>query len=332
MKRALALMCLACSCGDGAPRQEVVAYVSLDEMFSKPILEDFEKSTGIKVVYVADQEAQKTTGLMNKLIQMKDRPEADIFWNNETMRSVVLKEKGVLEKYVPSTAADLPERHKDPEGYWVGFAARARVILYNTNMVKEAEAPRSIYDFLKPEWKGRFTIANPMFGTTSTHFAALYAALGPDKAEELLRGLKQNGCQVSPGNAMARNMVMDGQIDACLTDTDDANGALLQGKPVKMVFPDQDGIGALVIPNSVVLIKGGPNPANAKKLIDYIASRQVEARLAKIKSAQMPLRAGIEPYSPLFDLSKVKTMEVDIHKAASMLDRSNRFIEEVFNR
>jgi len=59
---------------DSSPKNEVVVYVSLDEMFSRPILEDFEKATGIKVVMVTDQEAQKTTGLMNKLIQMKDRP------------------------------------------------------------------------------------------------------------------------------------------------------------------------------------------------------------------------------------------------------------------
>jgi iron(III) transport system substrate-binding protein len=313
---------------DSKPKNEVVAYVSLDEMFSKPILDDFEKTTGIKVIMVTDQEAQKTTGLMNKLIQMKDRPEADIFWNNELMRSITLKGKGILEKYVPSTASDIPDAYKDPEGYWTGFAARARVILYNTNLVKESESPKRIEDFLKPEWKGRFTIANPLFGTTSTHVAALYVKYGPDKAEELLKSLKANGCLISAGNAMARNMVMDGQIAACLTDTDDANGAFLQNKPVRMVYPED----TLVIPNSVVLIKGCPNPENAKKLIDYIVSKEVEARLAKAKGAQMALRAGIEPYSPEFDLSKIKPMTIDFNEAAKMLERSRKFVEEVFIR
>lgn len=330
--RYLALLGLTLMACDSKPKNEVVVYVSLDEMFSKPILDDFEKQTGIKVVMVTDQEAQKTTGLMNKLIQMKDRPEADVFWNNETMRSITLKRKGILEKYVPAAASDIPTAYKDPEGYWTGFAARARVILYNTNLVKESEAPKSLVDFLKPEWKGRFTIANPLFGTTSTEVASRYVVQGPDKTEQLLKDLKANGCQISAGNAMARNMVMDGQIAACLTDTDDANGAFLQGKPVQMVYPDQDGAGALVIPNSIVLIKGGPNPENGKKLIEYVLSRDVEARLAKAKSAQMPLRTGIEPHSERFDLSKVKAMAIDFDKAADMLDRSTKFVQEVFIR
>lgn len=319
------------SCG-GQSGPQVVAYISLDEIFSKPIVDTFSREHRIRVIPRFDAEFEKTTGLMNRILQMKERPEADVFWNNELMRSIILKRRGVLERYVPPTAADIPDEFKDPEGYWVGFAARARVILYNTNRVKAEEAPKSIYDFLKPEWKGRFAVARPLFGTTSTHAAVLFAMLGPEKAKALMKGWVDNGARIAPGNAQARNWVMDGHIDACLTDTDDANGAYLQGKPVKMVYPDQgEGqMGALVIPNTVVLIKGGPNPESGRKLVDYIASREVEARLAKIKGAQMPLRSGIEPYSPEFDGSKIKPMKVDWEKAADALEQTTQFVLEAF--
>jgi iron(III) transport system substrate-binding protein len=319
------------SCG-GPSGPHVVAYVSLDEIFSKEILDSFSQTRGVRVVPRFDAEFEKTTGLMNRILQMKDRPEADVFWNNELMRSIILKRRGVLERYVPATAADIPAEHRDPEGYWVGFAARARVILYNTEKVKEADAPRSVYDLLKPEWKGRFAVARPLFGTTSTHAAVLFAMLGPDKAKALMKGWVDNGARIAPGNAQARNWVMDGHIDACLTDTDDANGAYLQGKPVKMIYPDQgEGeMGALVIPNTVVLIKGGPNPEFGKMLVDFIASREVEARLAKVKGAQMPLRSGIEPFSPEFDGTKVKAMKVDWEKAADELEATTQFVLEAF--
>lgn len=326
----LAIWCaLSCNSYSGP---QVVAYISLDEIFSKEIVDTFSKTHGIRVIPRFDAEFEKTTGLMNRILQMRDRPEADVFWNNELMRSIVLKRRGVLERYVPSTAADIPAEFKDPEGYWVGFAARARVILYNTIKVKPEEAPKSVYDFLKPEWKGRFAVARPLFGTTSTHAAVLFAMLGPDKAKALLKGWVDNGARIAPGNAQARNWVMDGHIDACLTDTDDANGAYLQSKPVKMVYPDQgEGeMGTLVIPNTVVLIKGGPNPENGRKLVDYIASREVEARLAKIKGAQMPLRSGIDPYSPEFDGTKIKTMKVDWEKAADALEETTQFVLEAF--
>ncbi|HLG42005.1 MAG TPA: extracellular solute-binding protein [Planctomycetota bacterium] len=319
------------SCG-GPSGPHTVAYVSLDEIFSREILLAFTKQTGIEVVPRFDAEFEKTTGLMNRILQLKRRPEADVFWNNEIMNSIRLKREGVLEKYVPPTAADIPDEFKDADGTWVGFAARARVILYNTDLVKESEAPRSVYDFLKPGWRGRFAIARPLSGTTYTHAVALFAHLGADRANALLKGWVDNEAMIVMGNAVARNRVMDGHVAACLTDTDDANGALLQGKPVRMVFPDQgEGeMGTLVIPNTVVLIKGGPNPENGKKLVDFIASREVEAQLAKIKGAQMPLRGGIPPYSPDFDFTKIKAMKVDWNLVADQIPAAGPILEEVF--
>lgn len=69
-------------CGKKAPQQEVVVYTSLDKVFSQPILEAFEKQTGIKVLAVYDSEATKTTGLVNRLIAEKDNARADVFWVN----------------------------------------------------------------------------------------------------------------------------------------------------------------------------------------------------------------------------------------------------------
>jgi len=87
-----------------------------------------------------------------------------------------------------------------------------------------------------------------------------------------------------------------------------------------------------VIPNTVMLIKGGPNPAEGKKLIEYIASREVEGKLARISSAQMPLRGGIEPFGPEFDFAKVRAMKVDWEKVADQLDATNKFVQEAFEK
>ena len=111
-------------CKGKEPAQEVVIYTSLDKVFSQPILEAFEKETGIKVLDVYDSEATKTTGLVNRLIAEKDSPRADVFWNSETGRTIVLKQKGVLTKYISPSASDIPAQFKDPDGCWTGFAAR----------------------------------------------------------------------------------------------------------------------------------------------------------------------------------------------------------------
>lgn len=110
--------------------QEVVVYTSLDKVFSQPILEAFEKETGIKVLDVYDSEATKTTGLVNRLIAEKDSPRADVFWNSETGRTIVLKQKGVLAKYVSPSASNIPEQFKDSDGFvsFLFFSTFARGI------------------------------------------------------------------------------------------------------------------------------------------------------------------------------------------------------------
>jgi iron(III) transport system substrate-binding protein len=206
------------------------------------------------------------------------------------------------------------------------------VILYNTRLLRADEAPRSVLDLAAPRYRGRVAIANPLFGTTATHVAALFARLGSARAKEFLSALKANEVQVAAGNAMARNLVADGEVAICLTDTDDANGALLKAKPVALVYPDQEdgGLGTLVIPNTVALVRGAPHPEAARKLIEFLASAEVEERLARSKAAQMPLRDGIEPHSALFDLRRIRRMEVDWNEVARQAEESAEFVRSDF--
>ena len=178
--------------GRGSNKQEVIIYTSLDKVFSQPVLEAFEEQTGIKVLAVYDSEATKTTGLVNRLIAEKSSPRADVFWNSETGRTIVLKQKGVLARYISPSAADIPDHFKDKDGYWSGFAARCRILIYNTDLLKDKDLPESIFELTEPRWKDKVSLAYPLFGTTATHAAALFAYLGDDKAKEYFNNLKAN--------------------------------------------------------------------------------------------------------------------------------------------
>ena len=209
MRRSIWLILLLLVGCSKDPSKEVVVFTSHDRMFSEPVLDAFEKETGLDVRLVTDTEATKTTGLVNRLLARKGNPEADVFWNNEIGRTLVLQQAGVLAPYTTQTGSDVPAEYRDPEGHWTGFAARARVILYNTKLVTAAQAPRTLRDLADPRWHKKVAIANPLFGTTATHIAALFASLGPKKAKALLRKLKSNGVAWVAGNAVARNLVMD---------------------------------------------------------------------------------------------------------------------------
>lgn len=312
--------------------QQVVIYTSLDKVFSQPILEAFEKQTGIKVLAVYDSEATKTTGLVNRLIAEKANPRADVFWNSETGRTIVLKQKGVLAKYISPSASDIPEQFKDMDGYWTGFAARCRILIYNADLLKAQDLPKSIFELTQAKWKGKVAFAYPLFGTTATHVAALFAYLGEKEASEYFEALKANGVMITDGNASVRDRVADGTVPIGFTDTDDAFVAIKQGRPVDIIWPDSNGIGTLLIPNTVALINGGPNLEAGKKLIDFLLSPKVEEMLAHCESGQIPLRPNIKrpPHVPTLD--KIKAMKVDYEKIADLMEPSGRFLQKLFIR
>ena len=309
--------------------KKVVVYVAHDQDYSEPILKDFEKATGIKVEALYDTEATKTIGLVNRLIAEKNNPRADVFWNNEVMRTVMLKKEGILDSYCSPQATDIANVYKDENCYWTGFAARARVIISNTE--KMSEDPKSIYDLTDSKWKGKTCIASPILGTTSTHTAAIFALMGDEDAKKFFIDMKNNGIQILESNSMVRDQVVVGECYFGLTDTDDAYDAVNEGKPVKMIFPDQgkNDIGDLIIPNSIMLIKGAPHPKEAKALIDYILTPAVEEKLADL-ALQMPLKQSSNAPENVPDVKNIKPLNLTQEKIYEKLQISNEFIQDVF--
>jgi len=314
------------------PANEVVVYTSLDQTFSQPIAEIFERDTGIAVKVVYDTEATKTTGLVNRLIAEKNNPQADVFWNSETARTIQLNRAGVLAPYESPSAKDIPDQFKDSEHYWTGFAARARVLIVNTELVPESEYPTSIFELVDPKWKGQVGLAYPLFGTTATHGAALFSHLGDNVAKQYFQALKANDVVIVDGNSTAKDRVASGQLKIAITDTDDVNVAIAAGKPVTMIFPDKAGLGTLLIPNTVALVAGGPNPGNGKKLIDFLLSRETESKLALSKAIQLPLREGVLKSDKVPDISEITTMTVDFEKVADQMQPSGEFFQKLFVR
>lgn len=315
-----------------AAEKEVVIYTSVDQIFSQPILQAYEKQTGIKVKAVYDVEAAKTTGLVNRLIAEKNRPQCDVFWNTEIGQTITLGEKGVLASYASPQAKEIPSFLVDKNKYWTGFAARARVLIYNTDMLQESDLPESIFELTEPKWRGKVAMAYPLFGTTATHTAAMIATFGEEKAKGYLQALKANKVVIVDGNSVVRDLVVEGRLPIGFTDTDDVNVAIQAGKPVKMLYPDKNGVGTLLIPNTVALIKNAPHPEEGKKIIDYLLSKEIESKLSFSESANIPVRDGVKtpPHIPTY--SSIKAMEVDYYQVAATMTEAAKFCQSLFVR
>jgi iron(III) transport system substrate-binding protein len=317
--------------------QEVVVYSALDREFSESILNDIGGELNLVVRPKYDQESNKTVGLATELIQSRLRPQADVFWNNEILHTVRLEKLGLLEPFEADSAAQIPPEFRSPTGHWYGFAARARVLIVNTNVMPDAASwPKSVEDLANPKWKGKCAVARPVFGTTATHAAVLIATFGPKNGMSLLRRIASNAA-IQGGNKQVAQKVAAGQFAFGLTDTDDAMIEIERGEPVTIVFPDQgeNQIGTLLIPNTLAIVKNGPNTDRGKRLANRLLAADVEQRLAAGPSAQYPLltkvkdgwrveqiwRSGVEDRDVEF-----KTLKADFRAAA---DAWNKYKSEL---
>lgn len=327
----LVLGVVGCAPG-GVESGRVVPYVALDREFSEPILDDFATDTGIQVAAKYDVESTKTVGLTNLILAEAERPIADLFWNNEILNTIRLRKAGRLVPFEPAAIDRIPASFRAKDGTWYGFAARARVLIVNTEQLAEADRPSKLTDLLDARYKGRFGIAKPLFGTTATHAACLFEAWGPEKAKTFFRDLKANGCEVLSGNKQVALDVASGRLAMGLTDTDDAMVMIAENAPVAIVYLDReaDQMGTLFIPNTIAIIKGGPNPSGGRRLADALLTPDVESRLAAGPSAQIPLMEGATAPARVETPRTVKAMEVDFGAAADRWDEAASFLREEF--
>jgi iron(III) transport system substrate-binding protein len=323
---ALAGLALTSCSKDAQQTPEVVVYSSVDRVFAEPILKTFEAQSKIRVRAVFDTEETKSTGVLNRLIAEANQPQADVFWSGDPMRPFQLIRRRLVQTYAPKSAASLPAYAKDNSGKWTGVSARARVLLINTEQIA-GDAPRSIRDLADPRWKNRAAMANPLFGTTTMHVAALFSVWGEDETKRFLQAVKENGVRIAASNGEVKRLVSAGEVAWGVTDTDDANEAAASGAPVRIVFPDQDQLGTLVMPTSVVVIQRSRHVDEAHALVDYLVSSGTERYLAE-HGAHLPLQPGVSPPAALNAPADLRAMTVDYGVLADTIERIQPWLRE----
>jgi iron(III) transport system substrate-binding protein len=320
--------CRARSSSD-APTREVVVYCSVDQDVAEPILAEFTRQSGIKVLARYDTEASKTSGLVQRLRAESASPLADLFWSADVFYSIRLARDGLLTPLPRSDATTRPAWADDPAGRWRGFAARQRVLAFHTGRVPADQAPRTLEDLLDAKWKGRLVMARPQFGTTGSDLASWFAHYGHDRAKEILRGLAANRIAQVDGNSVVVRMIATGQADVGLTDTDDVYNGQRNGWPVAMNPLDQGGAGALTIPNAASLVRGGPHQDEARELAAFLLSPRVETLLAESDMHASPLHPAVAADPKFAKYAIVKPLAIDFTQVADQLPEAIRAAGEI---
>lgn len=245
--------------GCGKSQRTVVVYTSQDQIYAEPLLAEFTRQTGIKVLPIFDSESVKTAGLAQRLIAEKDNPKADVFWSNEEMISHHLAELGALDSNA-----------------WITAGYRTRRLVINTNFVSPQDAPKTLTELTNSKWSGKIALAYPIYGTTAAHFVGLRQSWGDDRFRAWCKALAANKPFVVDGNSVVVRMVGAGEAWIGLSDSDDFAAGLRNGWPLASIPAGYD---LLTIPSSVGIVRGAPHPAEAEAFFKFAQSEDAVKRL-----------------------------------------------------
>ncbi len=253
------------------PQPHIVVYTSQDQVYAEELFKLFTAETGVEVRAVYDSEAVKAVGIANRLLAERRRPQCDVFWNNEELRTRQLAAEGVF----------------DETTGWSAFGYRSRRLVINTNLISLVDAPRRFTDLTNAIWRRKVAMAYPLFGTTATHFIALRSREGELAWREWCQALAANQPMIVDGNSVVVRQVGRGEVPIGMTDIDDILAGQREGYPIAAIPVSPD---ALLIPNTVGLVRGGPNPVGGRQFIKWLTRSETSYRLAAINAIE-----GIDP-------------------------------------
>jgi iron(III) transport system substrate-binding protein len=338
---AIALVGLV-GCG-AKPEAEVLLYSNQPREFVGPLLSSFHRGVEGKVQPTTEFEvAGNDERLVDQLIATKDRPVADLFWDTGMLDTIRLQKAGVLEPHRWRVEPGYPPGMRASDGTWCGFAARARVLLVNTEALPDpSQWPTSVDELADPKWRGRCALANPIGanpiganpiganpigansgnGTATMHAAVIRLLKGDADAAKWFEAISKNAV-VLPDNMAVAVAVSSGRVEWGLTDSDIAVIERDRLRPVEIRFPDQESNqpGTLRIPSTLSIVRGAPHPKAAALLADFLISGKIEDRLAMGDSAQLPLSRDATHRPRVLGDRPVRWMKVDFEKAADAWD------------
>lgn len=241
-------------------RQQVVVYCAQDQVYAEPLFREFQRQTGITVKPLFDSEAMKTVGLANRLLAERQHPQADFYWGNEELRTRQLAAREVFH----------------PTNAWTPLGYRSRRIVINTNLLAAADAPTSLLELTNARWRGKVSLAYPLFGTTATHFLALRQHWGETNWLAWSRALVANQPFLEEGNSGVVRRVGRGAALVGLTDSDDITAGQREGLPVAALPLTAE---QLLIPNTLSITRGARHEPAAHRLGEWLRKPETLRRL-----------------------------------------------------
>jgi iron(III) transport system substrate-binding protein len=323
MRRRTALLALATAaaltlsaCGESSLEatgdldpEKLTIYSAQHENLTQAWAEAFQEETGIEVQIRYGKDAS----MGNQIVQEGAKSPADVFLTENSPAMTTVQNAGLLAKVDPATLAQVGEEYAPSTGDWIGIAARSTVLVYNPDMISEAELPKSIMDLEDPTWSGRWGAA-----AGGADFQAIVSAIletqGEAATSKWLAALKKNA-KIYQNNIATMKAVNAGQVpvgimyhyywyrDQALTKAGSKNTKLLY-------FRNEDP-GAFVSISGGGVLKSSRHAENAQKFLAFITGPKGQEMLATSDAKEYAVGKGVASDKALEPLDSLEAPDVD---------------------
>ncbi|EGL82616.1 extracellular solute-binding protein family 1 [Caldalkalibacillus thermarum TA2.A1] len=305
---------------------ELVVYSARNEKFVQPLLDKFAEETGITVRALHGDD-----GTVQRIIEEANNVQADIFISNDIGAMEYLRLQGLLEGWEPKGVESIDEKFRAEDNSWIGLSARSRGFIYNKDLISEEEMPKTMEELADPKWAGQFMITRGGNGSMVAHVSALRYEWGDEKTKEWLSKVKDNAGAITEGHGDIRRAVGAGEYKFGLVNNYYYHQQLNEPEDnnVGFIYPDQgEGeMGVFVNAAGVALIKGGPNPDNAKAFIEWLLTEEGQREFS-YESMEVPLNPNVQTREEAARISDYKVMDMPLRELGKVWEDTRALIEE----
>ena len=307
----------------------VNVYSIWPENYARPMFQEFEKATGIKVNFIRFSSGEA----LARVIAEKNNPRIDVLFGGPVETFAAGIKEGIFEPYKSPSFAKLPARFKQADGQWTAIADDPLVFMTNAAFLKSKnlKPPASWDDLLDPAYKNQLQMADAR--TSGTAVTRIFSVLEVNKRDEektfaYLKKLRQNVQVYTKSGGGGTLPVGLGQAGGGIFFIVDALETRAKGYDVVISFP-KEGIGTSA--EAIALIKGAKNPVEGKKLIDFATSAAMQSKLAEHKVNFVPANPEVKTDPALAEILKgANIFPIDDEYAGANRKRIvDRWIKEV---
>jgi iron(III) transport system substrate-binding protein len=311
---------------DSLDSSKLVVYSGRNENLVGPLLEKFEKETGIETSVRYGNTAQ----LAAQLLEEGDRTAADVYFSQDAGALGALDKAGALEE-IPSDLLNRVEaKYRSADDKWVGVSARARVIVYDSRKLAEDQVPDTVYALTDPRWKGKIGIS-PSNASFEAFVTAMRVLEGDDRARQWLDGMRDNDVQLYDNNVNILDAVEAGRLELGLINHyywyEEVAEKGASAVHTKLKFLPNGDPGALVNVAGVGVLAGADHASEARRLVDYLLSTESQRYFAE-QTKEYPLIKGVRPTQGLPALAELQGPQIDLSDLDT-LEQTLTMIEEV---